>query len=78
MMVRTADPTVLALIGLTHCYVVEGNIVDFLFFNSEVPKGSLAYRGWGVATGYALIAIAFFGFGLYYRTQPKTDRIAHH
>lgn len=68
----------LALIGLTHCYVVEGNIVDFLFFNSEVPKGALGYRGWGVATGYALIAVAFFGFGMYYRTQPESGRIAHH
>ena len=64
-------------IGLTHAFVVQGNIVDFLFVNATPPEGVLAHRAWGVMVGYVLIALAFFAFGVYHRRQPDQPRTSH-
>lgn len=67
-----------ALVGLTHAYLLQGNIIDFLFLQSAVPDGAMAYRAWGIAVGYLLIAAAFVIFGLYHRRQPEeVPRIPH-
>ncbi len=66
-----------AAIGLTHAYALSGNIIDFLFVQSPAPTGAMAYRAWGVALGYLLIALAFFAFGVYHRSQPDAPRIEH-
>lgn len=64
-------------IGLTHAFIVQGNIVDFLFVNVTPPEGVLAHRAWGVMVGYVMIAAAFFAFGIYHRRQPDQPRISH-
>lgn len=66
-----------AAIGLTHAFTLQGNIIDFLFVNATPEAGAMAYRGWGVALGYLLIAAAFFLFGVYHRRHPDPPRIPH-
>ncbi|OYW17490.1 MAG: permease, partial [Planctomycetales bacterium 12-60-4] len=66
-----------AAIGLTHAFIVKGNIVDFLFVQAAIPSETLAYRAWDVAVGYGLIALAFFAFGIYHRGQSDAPRLEH-
>lgn len=66
-----------AAVGLTHAFVLQGNIVDFLFVNTTPSDTAMAYRAWDVAVGYGLIALAFFAFGIYHRGRKDEPRVGH-
>ncbi len=66
-----------AAAGLTHAFVVQGNIVDFLFVNTTPSAAAMAYRAWDVAVGYGLIALAFFAFGICHRCRQDEPRVGH-
>lgn len=68
---------VFAAVGLTHAFVLQGNIVDFLFVNTTPSDTAIAYRAWDVAVGYGLIALAFFAFGIHHRGRKDEPRVGH-
>lgn len=49
--------------GLVHAYQVSGNSVDSLFAGSDPRPSAVAYRGLGIAIGYALMAVGFLVLG---------------
>ncbi|MDP1798882.1 MAG: NCS2 family permease [Planctomycetaceae bacterium] len=68
---------VLAVVGLTHAYQLQGNTVDFLFVFSEAPADAMEYRAWPVAIGYVLMAVVFFWFGIEQRRKGSLARVGH-
>ncbi|MEX0715051.1 MAG: NCS2 family permease [Planctomycetaceae bacterium] len=67
----SAVAAALALAGLTHAYQLQGNLLDFLLAGSDPAAGALAFRGTGIAIGYALFAALFTAFGCFHRqTEP--------
>ncbi|MDX1966404.1 MAG: NCS2 family permease [Planctomycetaceae bacterium] len=66
-----------AAVGLTHAFVLQGNIVDFLFVSATPGAAAMSYRAWDVAVGYGLIALAFFAFGIYHRGRKDEPRVHH-
>jgi AGZA family xanthine/uracil permease-like MFS transporter len=69
---------VLAFLGLTHAYQLQGNIVDYLFVLAKpASETAMVDRAEGIAIGYLMVAIAFLIFGRWHRKQPEQDRIEH-
>ncbi|HUQ71794.1 MAG TPA: NCS2 family permease, partial [Planctomycetaceae bacterium] len=66
-----------AVLGLTHAYQLQGNIFDFLMLAADPLPGSRVFRADTVAAGYALMAAAFFAFGVYSRRQGHLPRVGH-
>ncbi len=68
---------VLAVLGLTHAYQLQGSSVDFLFMFSAAHPGAMEYRAWPVAIGYGLMSVVFFWFGIEQRKRGSLPRIGH-
>lgn len=49
--------------GLVHAYQVSGNTVDSLFAGGDPQPSAAAYRGLGIAIGYAMMAVGFLVLG---------------
>jgi adenine/guanine/hypoxanthine permease len=49
----------LTVTGLIHAYQLVGNEVDYLPIFAPAVEGALAYRGFGLAAGYLLMAVVF-------------------
>lgn len=70
--------TVVTLIGLAHSYQLNGNALDYLLIGTTPADGALAYRGYGIAIGYALMALIFIVVGVYAQaTGADEERINH-
>lgn len=67
-----------AVVGLTHAYQLNGNVVDFFFLSTKPAAESIrVYRSWDVAIGYLLMSVAFFAFGSRFRGKTEIERVAH-
>ena len=65
------------LLGLCHAFQLSGNIVDYLLVGMTPNSGSLNYRGYDLALGYAVMALAVAGIGLLERIRPSPPEVAH-
>ena len=70
--------TVVTLIGLAHSYQLVGNSLDYLLVGAKVQEGALAYRGYDIAIGYALMAVIFVVVGLYARSSGADEKRINH
>jgi AGZA family xanthine/uracil permease-like MFS transporter len=55
------------VLGLSHAYRLSGNAVDYRLLFGASTEGAFEYRAWGIAAGYALMAVVFLAVGAYSR-----------
>lgn len=63
----------LTAVGLTHAYQIVGNSTDYLLFVQQPTTGATAFRGWGVAIGYASFAALFAGYGFWFNRKGRLE-----
>ncbi|QDU41018.1 hypothetical protein Mal4_53830 [Maioricimonas rarisocia] len=68
---------VMTWLGVMHAYQLSGNILDFLFRFAGAGEGWYVFRANGIAINYLLWAIAFLGFGGYFRRHPQAESAGH-
>ncbi len=67
---------VAAITGMSHAYVLDGNVVGYLLVGTTPPAGALAYRAYDVAVGYVAIAAVLAATGAYLTRRGSFQRTA--
>jgi AGZA family xanthine/uracil permease-like MFS transporter len=66
------------LLGLSHSYQLERNNVDFLVVSVSPREGVVAFRAYGIAVAYCLMAVVFAVVGWYARrSEGMPNKQAH-
>ncbi len=66
------------LLGLSHAYQLSGNDVDFLLLSVSPHEGAIAYRAYGIAVAYLLMAVVFAVTAWYVRHFEEAQEETPH
>ena len=68
----------ITLLGLSHAYQLSGNNLDFLLVSGSPREGVIAYRAYGIAVAYFLMAMVFAVVGWWVRCSGgPADKSPH-